>query len=390
MIFCKGVRSCTPDNAEVTISPYKVIACAQICRDHTQNIAEPEDNYQFAGLLLFLDPPRQSVAEAVQRCLEGGIHVLMITGDHPETARAIAKLIGLGKGHPKVVLAQEVEEQVKTPGFLKTVDVIARAVPSQKLTIVTALQSEGHIVAVTGDGVNDVPALKKADVGIAMGEHGTQSAREVADIVLLDDNFSSIVNAIAEGRQLFKNLVSSYKYLLMIHTPFILSAAIIPLLGYPLLYYPIHIVWIELFIHPTSMLVFQDLPTRNPLESVDKHNKTLFFSKKDWRAMIATGTLTTLLVIFSYIFIIKSYKNVELARAFILASLSFMSAGITIGLTNLQTRISRTVVIVTLIFSIILIQTPLFAKFFTVTPLSLYGWVIIAIVGAITSVMTRI
>ena len=131
---------------------------------------------------------------------------------------------------------------------------------AQKLGLVRALQADGEIVAVTGDGVNDVPALLAADVGIAMGERGTRSAREISSIVLLDDNLRSIVRAIAEGRQLFSNLQLSFQYLLMIHMPLVVTAAIIPLAGYPLLYLPVHIVWLELIIHPSALLVFQELP----------------------------------------------------------------------------------------------------------------------------------
>ena len=121
---------------------------------------------------------------------------------------------------------------------LRHVHVIARAAPAQKLALVRALQARGEIVAVTGDGVNDVPALQAADIGIAMGERGTRSAREVASIVFLDDNFRTIVQAIAEGRQLFRNLQLSFQYILMIHIPLVITAALIPLAGYPLLYLP--------------------------------------------------------------------------------------------------------------------------------------------------------
>ena len=237
---------------------HKVVAVAQ--RDLAAGAdlsAEPAAGFSFAGLLAFEDPVRPGIHEAVQACRAAGIHVIMVTGDHPLTARAVAREVGLGGEQPIVLLGDELE---KLPA-LRDVDVIARAKPAQKLLLVKSLQASGEIVAVTGDGVNDVPALQAADIGIAMGERGTRSAREVAAIILLDDNFRTIVGAISEGRQLFENLQLSFQYLLVIHIPLVLTATLIPLAGYPLLYLPIHVVWLEVLIHPTAMLVFQDLPT---------------------------------------------------------------------------------------------------------------------------------
>lgn len=380
--------------ALLTQEGYRVIACARILINTLPSPAqEPTSDYEFAGILAFNDPPRKEVFAAVQHCYQSQIHVLMITGDHPETARSIARQIGLGKQNPMVVTADEAEKQIHEIGtsYLKKIDVIARAIPSQKLDFVKALQAAGDIVAVTGDGVNDVPALKAADVGIAMGERGTQSAREAADIVLLDDNFESIVNAISEGRQLFKNLKLSFKYLLMVHMPFVFSAAIIPLLGYPLLYQPIHIVFIELMIHPTAMLVFQELPASKQLDPISRTgSKIHFFSRRDWLGMISIGIYTTLLVTFSYILTLKIDQNVEYARGMAFTLLGFTSAILTIGLSGLRSLISMVITSGTLLLSISLVQIPVLAKLLSLHPIDLKGWVFILISSALTAILLRI
>lgn len=373
-------------------SGYKVIACGKYLIDDSTTPSEPKTNYQFAGLLAFEDPPRNGVSNALSLCQESQIHVLMITGDHPETAEAIAREIGLGKGNPKVVNAEDLKNHLQNndTDYLRTIDVIARAIPSQKVDIVTALQSSGEIVAVTGDGVNDVPALKAGDIGIAMGERGTQSAREVADIVLLDDNFGSIVNAISEGRQLFKNMQCSFKYLLMIHIPFVFSAAIIPLLGYPLLYYPIHIVMIELIIHPTSMLVFQDLPQSTKLEPAIRQVKIHFFSGRDWFKIVSVGIFSLLVVTLSFIFVLHEKMGIEHARAISLTFLSFTSVALVLGLSGFRTWTARIIIITTIIFTILLAQTPIIAKFLYITPLNMIDWSVIVICSLITLALLKI
>mgnify|MGYP001172826225 CR=1 FL=1 len=214
---------------------------------------EPDAGFRMLGLLGFGDPLRSGVADAVARCRAQGLRVVMLTGDHPATAAAIAIEAGLCAGPPRVV---SLDDNISAEALAQA-DVVARAQPKQKLALVQALQASGAAVAVTGDGVNDVPALKAADVGIAMGERGTQAARESASIVLLDDDFSTLAGAIAEGRALYRNLRASFAYLLLVHLPFVLSAALVPAFGGPLLFLPIHIVWLELIIHPSAMLGFQ-------------------------------------------------------------------------------------------------------------------------------------
>lgn len=369
---------------------YKLLAIAY-CETHNDPLQEPEKNFTFVGLLIFSDPVKKGVKEAVEICLKSGIHVLMITGDHPQTAKNVAKEIGLGAGHPIVVTAHNAEQhsEVAKYNYYRTVHVIARAIPSQKFKIVSALQSYSEIVVLTGDGINDVPALKKADIGIAMGLKGTQSAKDAAKMILLDDNFSSIVAAISEGRQLFKNLQLSFKYLLLIHIPFVLSACIIPLLGFPLLYEPIHIVLIELFIHPTAMLVFQDIPESMQLSKIIHRQKIKFFDKLDWVRITTIGAMTTILITVSYVVLLQQEASPQHARAFALGLLSAISAGITGGLSKCKTKVANFIILLTLILIFIVIQTPI-SSLIDVTPLDLTDWILILIVGVITSVLTLI
>jgi Ca2+-transporting ATPase len=336
----------------------------------------------FAGLLAFEDPVREGVIDAVRRCQESGIHILMVTGDHPLTAKAIAHEIGLGKGEPNVIEATQFPSLLQQdPYALKKIDVIARAVPAQKHNIVKGLQSIGEVVAVTGDGVNDVPALQAADIGLAMGERGTRSAREAAAIVLLDDNFQTITRAIAEGRQLFHNLKLSFAYLLMIHIPLVLTAALIPLVGYPLLYLPIHIVWLELIIHPTALLVFQELPASERLGPVQRSERLEFFNRKEWLIIAGAGILITLMIIAGYEYSLGIGRDVEHARAMTMLMLSFASAMVTSILSRLSTRIAWVIVLMTVLISVLLVQVPLFAERLHLIPLH-FDDLLISVIGA--------
>ncbi|MBP9708326.1 MAG: cation-transporting P-type ATPase, partial [Oligoflexales bacterium] len=281
---------------------HKIIACAGkslVAKEWSGE--EPVSSFNFLGILAFEDPVRSEVPAAILACKNADIHVLMITGDHPETARTIAKEIGMGADHDiRVLNAEEVDiESLPAEHFMK-IDVVARALPSQKLKVVTRLKASGEIVAVTGDGINDVPALKAADIGMAMGLRGTKPAREVSSIVLLDDNFATIVAGIAEGRQLLINLRSSFQYLVAVHIPLVLTSALIPLFGFPLLYLPIHIVWLELIIHPTALFAFQNEASKN-LVSEKKYKFKNVFSKTDWLFAMLIGLSVTVAVGVAYI-----------------------------------------------------------------------------------------
>ncbi|HYW91544.1 MAG TPA: cation-transporting P-type ATPase [Gammaproteobacteria bacterium] len=360
---------------EIARDGHRVLACAaRDLSDGNWAGGEPDRGFGLLGLLAYEDPVREGVVEAVRECQRAGIHVIMVTGDHAATAEAVAREIGLGGARPRVVSGEvALEHAIRGTGW-RSVDVVARAVPSQKLSLVRAIQADGTVVAVTGDGVNDVPALQAADIGIAMGERGTRSAREVAAVVLLDDNFRTIVRAVAEGRALFRNLRLSFRYLLMVHIPLVVTATLIPLAGQPLLYLPIHVVWLEMIIHPTAMLVFQELPAEGPLEAVDGAPRVRFFRPGEWAGIVATGGLLALLVAGAYGYALGAGGNVPHARAMALATLIFSGAGLTAALSRLRTFVARVVVAASAAGSLALIQVPALARPLHLSPLHLSDW----------------
>jgi len=371
---------------------HKVIACAWRELDGVEDWAggEPDRGFRPAGLLCFEDPVRPGVVEALRACRAAGIRVIMVTGDHARTALAVAREIGLGTGEPCVVDGAEMSARLerRDATLLRGVDVIARAVPAQKLDLVLALKEGGDIVAVTGDGVNDVPALQAADIGIAMGARGTRSAREVAAIVLLDDDFSSIVRAIAEGRQLFTNLQLSFQYLLMIHLPLVLTAALIPLAGFPILYLPVHVVWLELIIHPTALLVFQELPASGALAPMRRATHLRFFGRTQWVAIGSVAALLTVIVGVSFVRGLDHGYDVDHARAIALVALTTASAGITAGLSLFHTAAARTMIAATLLSSFLLVQTPWVARLLHLKPLDLDDWMLAAGGGLIAWILS--
>ena len=217
--------------------------------------------FAWSGLLGMADPLRAGVRDAVAEARAAGIRVLMLTGDHVETARAIALQAGLSEPR-KVVLGRELEtpDDAVLRQRIQDNDVFARTKPEHKLRLVDALTRSGQVVAMTGDGVNDAPALVAAHVGIAMGGRGTDVAREAASIVLLDDNFVTILAAIRDGRTIYDNIVRAVRYILAVHVP-ITGLALLPLLwGQPLVLLPLHVVFLELIIDPASTLVFEREP----------------------------------------------------------------------------------------------------------------------------------
>jgi Ca2+-transporting ATPase len=221
--------------------------------------------FEFLGLIGFSDPLRANVPDAVRECRSAGVRVVMITGDYPATARAIADRAGLDAN--RVVSGEELArlDDAALAERLRTATVFARIMPEQKLRVVEMLKANGEVVAMTGDGVNDAPALKAAHIGIAMGGRGTDVAREASSIVLLDDDFGSLVRTLRLGRRIYDNLRKAMAYIVAVHVP-IAGLALLPLLfGFPLILTPIHIAFLEMVIDPACSIVFEAEPDESDL-----------------------------------------------------------------------------------------------------------------------------
>lgn len=233
--------------------------------------------FQFLGFLGFADPIRENVPASIKECLAAGVKVVMITGDYEGTARSIAAEIGLPVGDYVITgpeLKNLTDEELKNR--IEGTSIFCRVAPEQKLQIVNAWKSLGKVVAMTGDGVNDAPALKSADIGISMGKRGTEVAREASDIVLVEDDFSSIVKSIRLGRRIYTNLKNAMTYAFAIHIPIVGLSLVPVLLGLPLLLLPMHIVFLELMIDPACSIVFEsgieanDIMTKPPRNITEK------------------------------------------------------------------------------------------------------------------------
>jgi Ca2+-transporting ATPase len=261
-----------------------------------------EAGLRIVGLIAFSDPVRPGVAESIAQCRDASVRVVMITGDHPVTAAAVATSLGLGPIH--VVTGAEIDEAsdddlVLTVG---TANVFARARPEQKHRLVRAFKARGEVVAMTGDGTNDAPALREADIGIAMGRRGTEVARNAATLVLLDDDFSTIVTAIRDGRRIFENLRRAFSYLVAFHAPLLLTAIIVPLAGAPLFLLPVHLVTLELLLHPTVALVFEaDPPSQRLMRRPPRRRSAGLLRRDQLAALLARGIGLTVAVLGLYL-----------------------------------------------------------------------------------------
>lgn len=369
-------------------------------QDPTLPDQQHDFEFQFIGLLGFIDPIRPAVPAAIKECYTAGIRVIMITGDYPGTAQHIARQIGL-KNPEQFLTGTEIASLKKEElqQKLKTVNICARVVPEQKLAIVEALKADSEIVAMTGDGVNDAPALKAANIGIAMGERGTDVARESASLVLLTDDFSTIVHAVRMGRRIFDNLKKSISYIFSVHVP-IAGIALLPIaLGLPLILFPAHIAFLELIIDPACSTVFESEPEeKDIMKRPPRRLQDRLFNRQSgfWSIALGLSAFAAVAIVFLWA-IDYGGRSVDEARTIAFATL--VIANLMLILVNLswsreKGRLGHTdnkafwFVIIAALFSLILVMfVPALQSLFHFTPIHPDD-VVIILTASIVSVLT--
>lgn len=348
----------------------------------------------FLGLVAMLDPVRENVPESIRLAKLAGIRVIMTTGDHPETAVAVAKTIGLGEESSYKVLSEKDCARLsdsKLSQVLKTVSIFARVSPETKLRIVSILQSEGHIVAMTGDGVNDAPALKKADTGIAMGITGTDISREVSQMVLLDDSFSSIIKAVKEGRLVYRNIKQATSYLISSNIGETVTIVGAIMAGMGLIFHPVQILWMNLVTDGFKGWSMSLEP---------EHGGVLRRSVKQFRRpILARDTVPLIIISSSFMvglvlpvyYIYKELFSLELARSVAFNLAIFLQGFFFLSLRSLDKSLislglfsNRPLVfiwIASILLQVAATQLPFFHKIFAITSLRLIDWLIVILLS---------
>ena len=357
-----------------------------------------EFTFEFLGLVGLADPVRPQVPQAVGECYTAGIRVIMITGDYPGTAKNIAQQIGLTP-RDEIITGPELEEvsEATLQERIKTVSIFARTAPEQKLRLVRALKANGDVVAMTGDGVNDAPTMKAADIGVAMGGRGTDVAREASALVLLNDDFSSIVHAIKLGRRIYDNIKKAMAYILAIHVP-IAGASLLPVLfNWPLILLPIHIAFLQLIIDPACSIVFEAEPAElNVMNRLPRDPRAPLFTRQALSVSLLQGLSVLLLVMLIHTIAMYDGQSENGARAVAFTTLVIANLCLIISnqswasgvISVLRTRNVALWYVVggALIFLTGALYIPILRDIFRFAPLPI-GWIIASVAVGMSSLV---
>jgi Ca2+-transporting ATPase len=345
--------------------------------------------FEFAGLVGFIDPVRASAPKAVQEVYEAGMRVIMITGDYPGTAQYVAQKIGI-ENPEKYLTGEDLDkmDHLELREKIKSTNIFARIVPEQKLLIINALKANNEIVAMTGDGVNDAPALKSAHIGIAMGERGTDVAREASALVMLNDDFSSIVDSVRLGRRIYDNLKRAMGYLLAVHVP-IAGISVLPLFfNLPIVLLPAHVAFLELIIDPACSTVFEsEKEDKNIMRRPPRNMRQPVFNFKMVSVSMLQGLGVLIATFVLLIFATKTGRNEFEARSFAFSSLVIANLMLIAINLSWKKNIHKILLSANKILFIVLagavaclsavLYVPFFAELFHMAPLGFYDVLII-------------
>ncbi|MDZ7648632.1 MAG: cation-translocating P-type ATPase [Cytophagales bacterium] len=331
--------------------------------DQKYPVSQQEFEFQFLGLIGFYDPPKKNITETLQKFYKAGIEVKMITGDYAETAVAIAEQVGMKKGTgiltgDKVIEMndRELREQVRK------VTIFARMFPAAKLKVIEALKANGEVVAMTGDGVNDAPALKAAHIGIAMGKRGSDVAKSAASLVLVDDDLFNMTEAVALGRRIYENLKKAIQYIISIHIPIILivTMPLVLMWDYINIFSPVHVIFLELIMGPTCSVIFENEPIeQDSMTRQPRKMSTTFFSMQELSMSIAQGLVITAVCLGLGYYFMQTGASETFVRTVIYTTLIFSNLFLTLVNRSFYYSILTTIryknVLIPLILSISLI-----------------------------------
>ena len=362
-----------------------------------------EKDMIFIGLIGMIDPARPEAKDAINTCKKAGIRPVMITGDYKDTAEAIARELEMIDDESKVLTGADLDsmDDEQLASVSNKVSVYARVSPIHKLRIVDAIKQNGHIVAMTGDGVNDAPALKKADIGIAMGITGTDVAKETAEMILTDDNFASIVSAVEEGRVIYSNIRKFIFFLLSCNIAEILIIFAAMVIGLPIPLKPIQLLWLNLLTDAFPALAL-GMETKEPdiMEKQPRNpNEPIMDKRMKWQIAIQS-IFMTVAVLGVYIFALNYFSNLETARTYAFTTLIFSEllraytsrsetySVFKIGLFKNKYMVGGT--LISFVLLLVVLYVPALREIFDTVRLSFYDWGIIVLFGLIPFVAAEI
>jgi len=384
---------------------FRVLAVAKANFNEVAFPKNQEDfNFTFLGLVAFYDPPKANINEVLKKFYNAGINVKIITGDNAITTAAIAKKIDF-KGYEKNIGGDEIMQlnQSELEKVVIDTHIFTRMFPDAKLRVIEALKTAGQIVAMTGDGVNDAPALKAAHIGIAMGKKGTSIAKEAASLILIDDDLSKMVDAIAMGRKIYTNLKKAIQYIISIHIPIILTV-LIPLgLGwiYPNIFSPVHVIFLELIMGPTCSIIYENEPIeKNTMLLKPRALSVTFFNFKELGLSIIQGLAITVGTLMAYQYGVFLHANQAQTRTLVFSTLIAANIFLTLENRSFYYSILSTLkyknnsvglmILITCLLCALMIYVPLFNHFFEFEAISLKNLGITIILGFLSVIWFEI